>query len=149
MALFENGIVQPTIENTIQNKEEFEQLMIACEIAEMDKETLEEFCERDGLGEYLVTEGKLKNKTLIRLSKKDDLSRRKKMVAYQMAKEKNDPAWAKFIKYRTLARKEEEKMFKKYESKAERVAKEGQKKWMHGDHEGKTGLLKKFGASDR
>ena len=85
MALFENGIVQPTIENTIQNKEEFEQLMIACEIAEMDKETLEEFCERDGLGEYLVTEGKLKNKTLIRLSKKDDLSRRKKMAAYQMA----------------------------------------------------------------
>lgn len=148
MALFGSGKIEPTIENSIKNKEEFEQLMIACELAEMDKETLQEFCGEDGLGEHLVTEGKLKNRTLVRLSKKDDLARRKKMACYQLAKEHGDPAWKKFIAFRQKAQVEEEKMFKKYSAKADKLAKEGQKNWLHGG-DGKTGLLKKFGASDR
>ena len=50
--------------------------------------------------------------------------------------------------FRQKAQVEEEKMFKKYAAKADKLAKEGQKNWLHGG-DGKTGLLKKFGASDR
>ncbi|MDD3121924.1 MAG: hypothetical protein PHC62_00245 [Candidatus Izemoplasmatales bacterium] len=146
MALFTSGRTNVTVENTIQNKDEFEQLMIACEVAEMNDEEREKFCEAGGLGEYLVTEAKLKNRTLVRLSKKDDLKRRKKMAAYQLAKEKNDPAWKKFTFHRAKALEYENKMFAKYGGKAERVAKETQKSYLKGD---KAGLLDKFGAKDR
>lgn len=149
MALFDSGNFEVTIENTIKNKEEFEQLMIACELADMDKEELKEFCAEGGLGEHLVTEAKLKNRTILRLSKKDDLARRKKMAAYQLAKENNDKSWKLFVKYRKLALEQEKKMFQKYNTKAEKVAKEGQKSWMKGGKNEKDGLLKRFGANDR
>lgn len=148
MGLFSTGRVEATIENSIQNKEEFEQLMIADEIANLDAEQLREFCSPGGLGETLVTEGKLKNRTLVRLSKKDDLARRKKMACYQLAKEANSPAWKKFEFHRSEALKYEKQMFKQYGSKAERLAKEAQRDYLKGD-KNKEGLLAKFGAEDR
>ena len=81
MAIFDTGVVETTLENTFKNPQEFEQIMIADEVANMSQEELKEFCAPGGLGEHLVTEGKLRNRTLVRLSKKDDLSRRKKMAA--------------------------------------------------------------------
>lgn len=148
MGLFSTGKVEVTIENSIKNKEQFEQLMIADEVANMSTEQLREFCEPGGLGETLVTEGKLKNRTLVRLSKKDDLSRRKKMACYQLAKEANSPAWKKFEFHRREALKYENQMFKQYGAKAERLAKEAQNSYLRGD-KNKEGLLAKFGAEDR
>lgn len=148
MGLFSTGKVEVTIENSIKNKEEFEQLMIADEISNMSEEELREFCEPGGPGETLVTEGKLKNRTLVRLSKKDDLARRKKMACYQLAKEANSQAWKKFQFHRAEALKYEKQMFKTYGPKAERIAKESQKDYLKGD-KNKEGLLAKFGAEDR
>lgn len=148
MGLFTKGNVEVTVENSIKNKDEYEQLMIADEIANMDKESLEEFCKPGGLGETLVTEGKLKNRTIIRLSKKDDLARRKKMNCYQLAKEANSTAWKKFHYHRTEALKYEKQMFKQFGAKAERLAKESQRDYIKGD-KNKAGLLSKFGAEDR
>lgn len=54
MALFGSGKIEPTIENSIKNKEEFESLMIACELAEMDQESLQEFCEKMVLASILL-----------------------------------------------------------------------------------------------
>ena len=148
MGLFSTGRVEVTIENSIQNKEEFEQLMIADEVANMSAEQLREFCEPGGLGETLVTEGKLKNRTLVRLSKKDDLARRKKMACYQLAKEAGSQAWKKFEFHRREALKYENQMFKQFGPKAERIAKEAQRDYLKGD-KNKEGLLAKFGAEDR
>ncbi len=149
MGLFSSGKMDDvTISNSIKNPNELEQLIIADEAYKMSEEELREFCESGGLGEQLVMEGKLKSRTLIRLSKKDDLSRRKKMFCYQLARENKDQAWTKFALFRDKANKEEEKMFKKYGMKAERLAKVSQNQYLHGDPE-KKGLLSKFGAEDR
>lgn len=148
MGLFSTGRVEVTIENSFKNPEEFEQLIIADEVYNMSQEQLQEFCKPGGLGEQLVTEGKLKNRTLVRLSKKDDLARRKKMACYKLAKEANSQAWKKFEFHRREALKYENQMYKQYGAKAERLAKEGQREYLKGDS-GKTGLLAKFGAEDR
>jgi len=151
MAIFDTGVVVTTLENTFKNPQEFEQIMIADEVANMSQEELQEFCAPGGLGEHLVTEGKLRNRTLVRLSKKDDLSRRKKMAAYELAKEHNDPAWKKFVFHRQKSLEFENKMAAKYGAKAERVAMISQKSYLRGDKdEGiKKGLENKFGAQDR
>ena len=151
MAIFDTGVVKPTLENTFKNPQEFEQIMIADEAANMSQEELKEFCAPGGLGEHLVTEGKLRNRTLVRLSKKDDLSRRKKMAAYELAKEHNDPAWKKFVYFRQKALEMENKMAARYASTAERVAMISQKSYLRGDKEdpNKKGLENKFGAQDR
>ena len=150
MALFNRGNVEYTIENSIKNPDELEQLIIADEAYKMNDEEIREFCEPGGLGERLVMEGKMKNKTLVRLSRKDDLARRKKMICYQLAKEANDPSWEKFKFHRDKALIEENKMFRKYGMKADRLAKESQKEYLKGDSgSGKHGLLRKFGADDR
>ena len=148
MGLFSTGNVEVTIENSIKDKDTFEQLMIADEVANLPEEELNEFCKPGGLGETLVTEGKLKNRTLVRLSKKDDLARRKKMACYQLAKEANSPDWKKFSFHRQKALEHEKRMFKQYGAKAERIAKESQRDYLKGD-KNKTGLLAKFGAEDR
>ena len=151
MAIFDTGVVVTTLENTFKNPQEFEQIMIADEVANMSQEELEEFCAPGGLGEHLVTEGKLRNRTLVRLSKKDDLTRRKKMAAYELAKEHNDPAWKKFVYFRQKALEMENKMAARYASKAERVAMISQKSYLRGDKDdpNKKGLENKFGAQDR
>lgn len=150
MAIFDTGVVETTLENTFKNPQEFEQIMIADEIANMSQEELQEFCAPDGLGQHLVTEGKLRNRTLVRLSKKDDLSRRKKMAAYELAKEHNDPAWKKFVMFRQKALEMENKMAAKYGAKAERIAMMSQKSYLRGDKDdSKAGLENKFGAQDR
>ena len=150
MALFNTGKVEYTIENSIKNKDEMEQLLIADEVYRMNDEQIREFCEPGGLGEHLVMEGKMKNKTLVRLSKKDDLARRKKMYCYQLAKEAKDSSWDKFKFHRDKALVEEKKMFTRYGMKAERLARESQKSYLKGDNgTGKFGLLRKFGADDR
>ena len=38
MAIFDTGVVKPTLENTFKNPQEFEQIMIADEAANMSQE---------------------------------------------------------------------------------------------------------------
>jgi len=149
MAVFNSGRMEVTLENTFDHPEQFTELMIADEVANMTQEELEEFCAPGGLGEQLVQEGKLRNRTLVRLSKKDDLTRRTKMATYELAKQSNDPAWRKFVEYRQKALDYEKKMYAKYASKGARVAAVAQKNFLRGDKDVKTGLDKKFGADDR
>ena len=70
-----------------------EEVMIADEISRLPEEKIKEFCQEGGVGEQLVQEGKLRKKTLVRLSKQDDLTRRTKMGALLLAKEKKDPLY--------------------------------------------------------
>ena len=66
-------------------------------------------------------------KTLIRLSKSDDLNRRTTMAAMQLAKENKDPLWDKLVKNRVKERELLGKIRQKYSNKAQRAAKIGQR----------------------
>jgi hypothetical protein len=55
-------------------------------------EDIQKFCESEE-AQILVEKQVLSKPTLHRLSKQDDLKRRIKLIAYQMAKASNDPAW--------------------------------------------------------
>ena len=72
----------------------------------------------------------ISRRTLVRLSKKDDLARRVKMAAFQVAKEKKDPLWTKLVKNRVIERALIKKIVQKYSNMAVRVAKAGQRDYL-------------------
>lgn len=92
-------------------------------------EDIQKFCESEE-AQILVEKQVLNKPTLHRLSKQDDLKRRIKLIAYQMAKASNDPTWTKLVKYQKLKKEFAQKILNKYGKKAERVAKIAQKKYI-------------------
>ena len=81
-----------------------------------------------------ILEGKklIGRKTLVRLSKNDDITRRTTMAAMQLAKEKNDPLWKKLVLNRVKERQLLAAIRKKYGAKGQRVARQGQKAYLKG-----------------
>ena len=78
----------------------------------------------------LEAKGLIGRKTLIRLNKNDDVSRRTSAAAYQMAKDSNDPLWTKLMHHMSKKNEYKDKILKKYNAKAIRVAKKSQKEFM-------------------
>lgn len=74
--------------------------------------------------------GIVSKKTLVRLSKKDDLHRRKKMVVFQMAKDNNDPLYNQLVKLRKKEKGIIGKLYMKYSGRADKVALKGQKNYL-------------------
>lgn len=105
------------------------EMYIVDEVSHLTDEQIQEFCNSPE-AEALVEAGKLRRKTLVRLSKKDDMSRRKTMAAFQLARDKKDPLWAKLVKNRVQERKLIGQIEQKYGTKAERVAKLGQRDYL-------------------
>ena len=95
------------------------------------EETIKEFCAPGGVGEALLEAKVLTNKrTMVRLSKKSDLERRKVIAAIQMARAKHDPLYNKLVKYKLLFKQTRQKIMAKYGSKATRAAIKGQKEYI-------------------
>ena len=69
-------------------------------------------------------------KTMVRLNKNDDITRRTTMAALQIAKDNNDSLWKALVKNRVQERKLIGEIVKKYGTKAERAAKVGQKEYL-------------------
>lgn len=78
----------------------------------------------------LEAKGMIGRKTLIRLNKNDDVSRRTSAAAYQMAKDANDPLWRKLMLHMQKKNEFKAKILKKYDSKAKRIAKQSQKDYL-------------------
>ena len=78
----------------------------------------------------MEAKGMIGRKTLIRLNKNDDVSRRTSAAAYQMAKDANDPLWGKLMFHMNKKNEFKDKILKKYNSKAIRVAKKSQKDYL-------------------
>ena len=99
------------------------------EVSKMDEEGIKEWCESPeclGLQEANV----LKKSTAMRLSKADDFKRREKIAAYALARQANDPLYAKMLKQRSLWKQTSNKILAKYGTKANRLAKKGQAAYM-------------------
>ena len=150
--LFENIIPgQATgdmIRENFKDPSILEQVLIADEVAHLPEEKIKQFCEAGGVGEQLVKEGKMSKKTLVRLSKQDDLTRRTTMGALLLAKQNNDPLYAKLVKNRQQKRDIVDKIMKKYGYKGAKVAKQGQNEFLHGKKSALPKLFQRFGGSD-
>lgn len=95
------------------------------------EDTIKEFCAPGGVGEALLEAKVLSNKrTLMRLSKESDLKRREVIAAIRMAREKNDPLFAKLIKHKLLFKQNRQKIMAKYGSRASKAAIVGQKEYI-------------------
>ena len=68
--------------------------------------------------------------TLIRLSKSDDLTRRIKLAALQIARERKDILSAKYDKCKAKEKKLEAEILRKYNSQATSLARLGQREYL-------------------
>lgn len=93
-------------------------------------ETIKEFCAPGGVGEALVEAKVLGKRTIVRLSKTDDLDRRSSIAALQMAREKNDPLWTQLVKVQAKRKELLSKIKTKYSGKAQKAAIAGQKEYI-------------------
>ena len=78
----------------------------------------------------LEAKGMIGRKTLVRLNKNDDVTRRTSAAAYQMAKDHNDPLWKKLTFHMQKKNEFKEKILRKYSNKAQRIAKQSQKDYL-------------------
>lgn len=134
MGMFSTGVITESIENVFSDPNAIISQMIEMEVSQLPQEKIEEFCAPGGVGETLVAEGKLSKKTIVRLSKKDDLSKRKKMAALNLAKQNGDPLWDKLAMNRVKERELIAKIMAKYGNKAQKVAVQSQKDFLKGAH---------------
>jgi len=99
--------------------------MIYAEASKLPQDERIAFAESEE-AQLLVEKSVLNKKTLVRLSKNDDLARRVKMAAFQIAKQKKDPLWTKLVKNRVIERALIKKIVQKYNNQAVRVARKSQ-----------------------
>jgi hypothetical protein len=113
----------------IANSDSLMEMFFVDEMMHSPSDEISEFCE-SAEAQVLVEKAVLNKPTLIRLSKTDDQKRRVKIVAYQLAKEANDPEWNKMKKYTALRKQSIRKIMRKYGKKAQRIAKVAQKNYI-------------------
>ena len=127
MALY--GSTQLNTTEDIANSNTFLEMLIVDDVLRGNSTQIKAFCE-SAEAKILMEKAVLKKPTMMRLSKADDEKRRIKLAAYELAKEANDPEFAKLKKYTALRKQSIAKIMKKYGTKAEKVAKIGQKNYI-------------------
>lgn len=100
------------------------------DLSRMNEAHLAEFTAPGGVGESLVEAGKMAKKTLVRLSKIDDLERRTTMAAMRIAMEKKDPLFDKLAKNRVKEKELLSAIKAKYGHLASKNAKIAQAKYI-------------------
>lgn len=125
--VFGNIVGEPITESELPYG--FLEACIVDEVSHLSDEKIQEFCQSPE-AEALVEAGVMRKKTLVRLSKKDDFSRRRTMAAFTIARDKKDPLWSKLVKNRVQERKLIGEIVKKYGGKADKIAKAGQKEYL-------------------
>ena len=122
---------QGTIDSveSMANSDALMEAFLVDDVLRLSSDDIKNFCESEE-AKILVEKAVLKKPTLMRLSKADDMKRRIKISAYQLAKEANDPEFAKLKKYTSLRKQSIAKIMKKYGTKAEKLAKLGQKNYI-------------------
>lgn len=130
MGMFSTGLINESIETAFKDYNAITSQLIEMEVSQLPYEKIEEFCAPGGVGETLVAEGKLSKKTIVRLSKKDDLTKRKKMFALNLARENSDPLWDKLTLNRVKERDLVSKIMAKYGNKSSKLAMQSQKDYL-------------------
>lgn len=113
----------------IANNNVLMEMFLVDDLMHGTSEQIAQFCESEE-AKALMEKAVLTKPTLMRLSKTDDQKRRVKIIAYQLAKDANDPEWTKMKKYTALRKQSIRKIMKKYGKKAQRIAKVAQKEYI-------------------
>lgn len=113
----------------IGNSSELLEAFFVDDILRLSSDDIKTFCESEE-AKILEEKAVLKKPTMMRLSKADDEKRRIKLTAYQLAKEANDPEFAKLKKYTALRKQSINKIMNKYGTKAAKIAKVAQKNYI-------------------
>ena len=127
-SLYGHDVLNEDFSNDI-NMDALVEMYFVDDISRMSTKQIKEFCESEQ-AKALVEKAVLTKPTMMRLSKQDDETRRIKLACYQLAKEANDPNFAKMVKYRDLWKKYRGLIFQKYANKATRIAKAGQREYL-------------------
>lgn len=130
MLFSDNYMVNNGIKQDLKNPNELLEAFIFDEVSKLSEEKIKEFCAPGGPGEALINEGKFSRKSLVRLSKVDDIERRTTMAAFDIAKQKKDPLWAALAKNRIKERELINNIMKKYGLQAKNAAKIGQREYL-------------------
>ena len=117
------------LEASLQNPNELLESFIYDGLNKLSDDKKKEFVSSNE-ATALLEKGLIGRRTLVKLSKSDDIERRIGMAAIQMAKEKNDPIYDQLIKNRIKERDLLSKINTKYSNNAIRVAKAAQKEYL-------------------
>lgn len=108
--------------------EAYMQECIFIEFSQLPDNKLKDFLE--GEGKALCEAGIIGKNTMVRLSKADDLTRRVKMAAIQIAQNNNDSLWKMWDTYTDKKNEVEAKILQKYTMTASKMARVGQKDYL-------------------
>jgi len=117
------------IEDELKSQDELLEAFIYDEVSRMNDSDRKAWLESDECT-ILQEKGIFNKRTLVRLSKSDDLERRIGMAALHIAKEKNDPLFTKLAINREKERDLLDQINAKYATQAARAAKVSQKEWV-------------------
>ena len=147
MGIFSGDAIQAADSFNEALLNEYDEMIISSEASRLPDDALREFCSVGGLGNVLCEAGKMRNKTLVRLGKNDDLNRRETMAAMLLAKKAKDPLFDKLALNRVKEKKLLGAIKNKYGYKAAKLAKQGQKDYIK--NRMPKGFNNLFGAKDR
>ena len=99
------------------------------DLSRMSESDLKTFVESEQ-AQVLIERQVLNKKTLVRLSKKDELKRRIKLIAYKLAHDDKNPHWDKMCLFRSKWKKERAEVMRKYGNRASKLAKVAQKEYI-------------------
>lgn len=111
------------------NPQELEEMFLVEECSHFSDDQMKMFLESD-LCETLVEAGKMRKRTIVRLSGQADLNRRNKLAAMALAKQAKDPLFTKLAKNRVMERALLGKIMQKYGNKGAKIAKRSQKDYI-------------------
>lgn len=129
MSILQNNSM-PQIDTPLKDINTLVEAFLVDDMSRLNEQQLAEFCAPGGVGDALVEAGKLGKKTMVRLSKTDDLKRRSMMSALQHAKEKGDPLFNQLALNRVKEKDLLDAIYNKYRVIAEKDAKMAQKEYI-------------------
>lgn len=130
MGIFDaNAAKGLVLEQELKNPNELMESLIYDELSMLSEQTIQKFVKSDE-AKAMVESGLIGRKTLVRLSKRDDLERRIGMACIQMAKENDDILYDQLIKNRIKEKEILDKINAKYTPRASRLAIVGQRDFL-------------------
>lgn len=118
--------------NDITISDTLREALIYDELSHLPEAELEAFLNSEEC-EAMCEEGMVSRRTLVRLSKNDDLSRRTTVAAMDLAKKNNDPLWDKLVKVNKKKKELVAAIVRKYNAKAAKSARIAQKEYIQGN----------------
>ena len=133
----------------LNSSRRLQEAFLTDDLSRLPSEQLKEFCESDE-AKALVEANVLRKPTLVRLSKKDDFTRRVKIAAFEICKEENPNLWKKLAENRVKEKKLINQIMTLYRARAIKRAKAEQKEYIKSAKKIKFPVsFKKAGGEDR